>query len=103
MSFFSPVNQARWALSPQPSRLLVAVAVLILFLCSTGAELLANDRPLLVQYRGQLYVPVLKTTPSKPSAARSPPPPTIRITAAAAAGDSRLGAMAASTLRRDDN
>ncbi len=27
MSFFSPVNQARWALSPQPSRLLVAVAV----------------------------------------------------------------------------
>ena len=25
-----------------------------------GAELLANDRPLLVQYRGQLYVPVLK-------------------------------------------
>ncbi len=68
-----------------------------------GAELLANDRPLLVQYRGQLYVPVLKTTPSKPLAARSPPPPTIRIPAAAPAGDSRLGAMAASTLRRDDN
>ncbi len=58
MSFFSPVNQAR-ALSPQPSRLLVAVAVLILFFAA-GAELLANDRPLLVQYRGQLYVPVLK-------------------------------------------
>ncbi|STV14455.1 Oligopeptide transport system permease OppC [Klebsiella pneumoniae] len=36
------------------------MAVLILFLCSLGAELLANDRPLLVQYRGQLYVPVLK-------------------------------------------
>ncbi len=104
MSFFSPVNQARWARFRHNRRGYWSLWLfLILFLCSLGAELLANDRPLLVQYRGQLYVPVLKTTPSKPSAARSPPPPTIRILAAAPAGDSRLGAMAASTLRRDDN
>lgn len=103
MSFFSPVNQARWALSSQPSRLLVAVAVLILFFCSLGAELLANDRPLLVQYRGQLYVPVLKTTPSKPLAARSLPPPTIRSPAAAPVVHPRLGAMAAGALRRHDD
>ncbi len=80
MSFFSPVNQARWARFRHNRRGYWSLWLfLILFLCSLGAELLANDRPLLVQYRGQLYVPVLKTTPSKPSAARSPPPPTIRI------------------------
>ncbi len=102
MSFFSPVNQARWRVRHNRRGYWSLWLFLILFLCSLGAELLANDRPLLVQYRGQLYVPVLKTTVSKPSAARSPPP-TIRIPAAAAAGDSRLGAMAASALRRDDN
>lgn len=61
MSFFSPVNQARWARFRHNRRGYWSLWLfLILFLCSTGAELLANDRPLLVQYRGQLYVPVLK-------------------------------------------
>ena len=61
MSFFSPVNQARWARFRHNRRGYWSLGLfLILFLCSLGAELLANDRPLLVQYRGQLYVPVLK-------------------------------------------
>ncbi len=61
VSFFSPVNQARWARFRHNRRGYWSLWLfLILFLCSLGAELLANDRPLLVQYRGQLYVPVLK-------------------------------------------
>ena len=34
-----------------------------LFLCSLPAEFIANDRPLLVHYDGQLYSPVLFTYP----------------------------------------
>ncbi|STW05725.1 Oligopeptide transport system permease OppC [Klebsiella grimontii] len=34
--------------------------LLALFACSLCAELIANDKPLLVQYRGSLYVPLLK-------------------------------------------
>ncbi len=33
---------------------------LALFLLSLFAELIANDRPLLVQYKGDLYWPVLE-------------------------------------------
>ncbi len=105
MSFFSPVNQARWARFRHNRRGYWSLWLfLILFLCSLGAELLANDRPLLVQYRGQLYVPVLKNYTEQTfggafaTAADYQDP-----LAAAAAGDSRLGAMAASALRRDDN
>ena len=61
MSFFSPVNQARWARFRHNRRGYWSLWLfLILFFCSLGAELLANDRPLLGQYRGQLYVPGLK-------------------------------------------
>ncbi|MEC7226161.1 MAG: ABC transporter permease [Candidatus Latescibacterota bacterium] len=35
----------------------------VLFLCSLPAEFIANDRPLLVHYDGQLYSPVLFTYP----------------------------------------
>ena len=36
---------------------------LALFVVSLGAELLANDRPLLVRYDGRLHVPVLRAYP----------------------------------------
>jgi microcin C transport system permease protein len=36
---------------------------LTLFVLSLGAELLANDRPLLVRYGGRVYVPVLQAYP----------------------------------------
>lgn len=35
----------------------------VLFVLSLMAELIANDRPLLVRYEGQLYVPLLKAYP----------------------------------------
>lgn len=79
------------------------MAVLILFLCSTGAELLANDRPLLVQYRGQLYVPVLKNYTEQTFGGAFATAADYQDHGCSSSGDSRLGAMAASTLRRDDN
>ncbi len=36
---------------------------LVLFALSLGADLLANDRPLLVVYDGRLYIPVLRAYP----------------------------------------
>lgn len=61
MSFLSPVNQARWVRFRHNRRGYWSLWLfLILFVCSLGAELIANDRPLLVQYRGSLYVPLLK-------------------------------------------
>ena len=36
---------------------------LVLFVLSLGAELVANDRPLLVAYQGELFFPVLKAYP----------------------------------------
>lgn len=60
MSFFSPLIRPAGRAFATTVAATGRCGFLILFLCSTGAELLANDRPLLVQYRGQLYVPVLK-------------------------------------------
>lgn len=37
----------------------------VLVLLSLAAELVSNDRPLLVRYEGQLYSPMLKTYPEK--------------------------------------
>ena len=36
---------------------------LVMFVVSLGAELIANDRPLVVRYAGRFYVPVLSTYP----------------------------------------
>ena len=36
---------------------------LVLFVVSLGAEFVANDRPVMVQYQGDLYFPVFKTYP----------------------------------------
>ena len=36
---------------------------LVLFVGSLGAELIANDRPLVVRYEGRFYVPVLRAYP----------------------------------------
>jgi microcin C transport system permease protein len=62
------------SLSPLASRRLAAFRAnrrghaslwifLALFVLSLGAEILANDRPLLVWYDGSLYVPVLRAYP----------------------------------------
>lgn len=61
MSFLSPVNQARWARFRHNRRGYLSLWLfMLLFVASLCAELIANDRPLLVQYRGSLYVPALK-------------------------------------------
>ncbi|MEO3991044.1 microcin C ABC transporter permease [Pseudocitrobacter cyperus] len=61
MIALNPINQARWARFRHNRRGYWSLwSFLILFICSMGAELIANDRPLLVQYKGSLYVPLVK-------------------------------------------
>ena len=45
---------------------------LVLFVVSLGAELVANDRPLLVRYEGRWYVPVLVAYPETTFGGRFP-------------------------------
>lgn len=60
----SPLNQRRWENFKAHRRGYWSLWVfLILFGLSLFAELLANDKPLLVQFKGELYVPVLTDYP----------------------------------------
>jgi len=60
----SPLNQRRWDNFKAHKRGYWSLWLfLILFGLSLFAELLANDKPLLVQFRGDLYIPVLKEYP----------------------------------------
>ena len=60
------VNQARWARFCHNRRGYWSLWIfLVIFVCSLGAELIANDRPLLVSYQGSLYVPVVKNYSEK--------------------------------------
>lgn len=60
----SPLNQRRWENFKDHRRGYWSLWLfLILFGLSLFAEILANDKPLLVQFRGDLYVPVLKQYP----------------------------------------
>lgn len=61
MMHLNPVNQARWARFRHNRRGYWSLWIfLVIFLCSLGSELIANDKPLLVQYKGSLYVPLIK-------------------------------------------
>ncbi|RLM27249.1 microcin ABC transporter permease [Brenneria alni] len=59
MSRLNPINQARWARFKSNRRgywsLWIFMVLFIITLCS---ELIANDKPLLVKYDGQLYAPL---------------------------------------------
>jgi microcin C transport system permease protein len=60
----SPLNLRRWENFKAHRRGYWSLWIfLILFGLTLFAELLANDKPLLVQYQGDLYVPVLKNYP----------------------------------------
>jgi len=60
----SPINQRRFALFKAHKRGWYSLWLFLgLFVLSLGAELIANDKPLLVSYDGQWYVPVLKRYP----------------------------------------
>ncbi|MBJ7220446.1 MULTISPECIES: ABC transporter permease [unclassified Brenneria] len=59
MSRLSPINQARWARFKSNRRGYWSLWIfLALFIVSLFSELIANDKPLLVKYDGQLYAPV---------------------------------------------
>jgi microcin C transport system permease protein len=60
----SPINQRRWRSFRSNRRGYYSLWIfLILFTLTLFAELIANDRPLLVYYQGALYVPVLEAYP----------------------------------------
>ncbi|WP_428943550.1 microcin C ABC transporter permease [Pantoea sp. FN060301] len=60
MSRLSPANQARWARFRQNRRGYWSLWIfIVLFVLCLGAELLANDKPLLVRYQGEMRFPAL--------------------------------------------
>jgi microcin C transport system permease protein len=64
MVALSPLNRRRWRNFRANRRAFWALIVfLVLYGISLCADLIANDRPLLVQYRGEFFVPVLRFYP----------------------------------------
>ncbi|PRX38376.1 microcin C transport system permease protein [Meinhardsimonia xiamenensis] len=60
----SPLNQRRWRNFRNNRRAYWSLIIFsILFGISLFAEFLANDRPILVQYRGQYYTPIFNFYP----------------------------------------
>lgn len=60
----NPINQRRWRNFKANRRGWWSLWIfLVLFVVSLGAEFLANDKPLLVSFKGDLYCPVLASYP----------------------------------------
>ncbi|WP_281954856.1 ABC transporter permease [Pseudophaeobacter arcticus] len=60
----SPLNQRRWNTFRRNKRAYWSLWIFaVLFGLSLFAEFLANDKPILVSYRGELYTPVFKFYP----------------------------------------
>jgi microcin C transport system permease protein len=60
----SPINQRRWANFKRNRRGFYSLWIfLFLFITSLFAEVIANDKPFLIQYQGGLYFPSLFTYP----------------------------------------
>ncbi len=60
----SPLNQRRWSNFKRNRRALWSLWIFaILFGLSLFAELIANDRPLLVKYQGEYFTPIAKFYP----------------------------------------
>lgn len=63
---WTPLNQRRWQAFRANRRGWYSLWIFLgLFVASLGAELIANDQPLLVAYDGGLYVPVLRQYPER--------------------------------------
>jgi microcin C transport system permease protein len=75
--WLSPLNQRRWRNFKRNRRaLLVAVDLRVLFGLSLFAEFIANDKPILVRYQGEFFMPIFQNFyPETPSAATSGPRP----------------------------
>ena len=64
--FLSPLNQRRWSNFKKNRRGFYSLWIfLILFVLTLFAELLANDRPIIVSFKGQIYAPVLFDYPEE--------------------------------------
>ena len=64
--FLSPLNQRRWSNFKKNRRGYYSLWIfLILFVLTLFAELLANDRPIIVSFKGQIYAPVLFDYPEE--------------------------------------
>jgi microcin C transport system permease protein len=60
----SPLNRRRWRNFKRNKRAYWSLIVFsILFLIALPAEFVANDKPILVQYRGDLYAPIFRFYP----------------------------------------
>ncbi|MGR3634915.1 MAG: ABC transporter permease [Shimia sp.] len=60
----SPLNQRRWSNFKRNRRALWSLIIFcFLFGLSLFAELIANDKPIIVSYRGELFTPVFKFYP----------------------------------------
>lgn len=60
----SPLNQRRWRNFRRNKRAFWSLIIFaVLFGVSLFAEFLANDRPILVNYRGEYYVPIFRFYP----------------------------------------
>ncbi len=67
MSRLSPINQARWARFRRNRRGYWSLWIfLVLFILSLAADLIANDKPLLVRYEGRLYLPLIISDSDNP-------------------------------------
>jgi len=62
--FLSPLNQRRWRNFKRNRRALFSLWIFgVVFVLSLFAEFLANDKPILVQYRGEYFTPVFNFYP----------------------------------------
>lgn len=60
---FDRMNRIKKALEYLTSASLSVKAFIVIFLLSLAADFIANDKPLLVYYRQQVYLPIFKTYP----------------------------------------
>ncbi|MBF0415401.1 MAG: ABC transporter permease [Magnetococcales bacterium] len=61
---FSPITRRRWQRFQSHRRGYVSLWVFsLLFVLSLGAELISNDKPLLVSYQGHFYFPLIHSYP----------------------------------------
>ena len=60
----SPLNKRRWRNFRRNSRAFWSLVIFaVLFVASLFAELIANDKPILVNYRGEYFVPAYRFYP----------------------------------------
>lgn len=64
LRFSNPVSARQWQAFRSNRRGYWSLWIfLVLFILSLGAEFIANDKPLLVHYDGDLYTPVFNAYP----------------------------------------